>query len=58
MRVRLFLALAIVMAIAILAGKWQRDHLESNQDKNILNSARKHGVDPAVFPIPEAAGER
>jgi soluble lytic murein transglycosylase len=49
MRVRLFLALAIVMAIAILAGKWQRDHLESNQDKNILNSARKHGVDPALI---------
>lgn len=36
------------MAIAILAGKWRRDHLESNQDQNILNSARKHGVDPAL----------
>jgi soluble lytic murein transglycosylase len=47
-RARLYLALAIVMAIAILAGKWRRDHLESNQDQNILNSARKHGVDPAL----------
>jgi soluble lytic murein transglycosylase len=48
-RARLFLVLAIVMAIAILAGKWQRDHLQSGQDKNILDSARKHGVDPALI---------
>ena len=49
MRTRLFFALAVVMAIAILAGKWRRDHLESSQDKNILLSARKHGVDPALI---------
>ena len=48
-RVRLFLALAIVMAIAIFAGKWRRNHLESSQDRNILNSAQKHGVDPALI---------
>jgi soluble lytic murein transglycosylase len=49
MRARLFLGLALVMVIAILAGKWQRDHRESVQDRNILNSARKHGVDPALI---------
>jgi soluble lytic murein transglycosylase len=37
------------MALAILAGKWRRDHLESSQDKNILASAQKHGVDPALI---------
>jgi soluble lytic murein transglycosylase len=47
-RVRLFLALAVILTIAILAGKWHRDHLEAGQDKFILASASKHGVDPAL----------
>lgn len=48
-RLRLFLALAVVLALAILAGMWRREHLESSQDKNILASAQKHGVDPALI---------
>ncbi len=48
-RARLFLALAVLMVLAILAGQWRRAHLESSQDRNILASARKHGVDPALI---------
>ena len=48
-RVRLVLALALVLLLTFLADRWRRAHLESSQDQNILAAARRHGVDPALI---------
>lgn len=49
LRPRLVLIIIGVLLLTFLVDQWRRAHLESSQDKNILNAARKYRVDPALI---------
>ena len=44
-----FTLLGVLLLLAFLGYRWRLTRIEFSQDKNILASSRKHGVDPALI---------
>ncbi len=44
-----FILFGVLLLLAFLGYRWRLTRIEFSQDKNILASSRKHGVDPALI---------